>query len=454
MKRQGFTLIELMVSIVAGLIAVSAVYSLGAGMSQRFHIEQRNAGAQGMSRAAMLELRRDISRAGLFGTPNAMLESSCETPLNLPRLGGVNTPLGAFQYYADEDIALIDAAANPNARADRLRVLTSLYSTDLLVAHSVDSTGRQVVFQSDNQAFRRTFGWGAGWGANPGGGPDFLTGAVRADNGGGLNGISALGARAFTRGSIVHIESPEGRHFFRLLNPAAPLQQITTAGVPEVRANLDGVLAPLPVGTACLPGAAEGSLVSALQWVEYAIVNPAAVNDGGTGFMDLSRVFRADTSAGHPWNDISGDTAATLFEAPNLVLVRRMLDARNGNPIAGSTQVIAEFVTHFEVGFWIDSNSGQAWDAGAGSGRPNFDFVEGNAAEAVINSNPERVRSVVIEIGVRSPVEDPNLIKDLGADPDQQDTRFDVDPNARGSARVRRFRLEVPVTHLGRKNLG
>ncbi len=453
MKRRGFTLVELMVSIVAGLIAVSAVYSLGAGMSQRFHIEQRSAGAQGMSRSAMLELRRDIARAGLFGTPNAMRESSCEVPLNLPRLGGVSTPLGAFQYYADEDIALIDTVANPGARADRLRVMTSLYSTDLLAVHSIDPSGRRIIFQSDNQAFRRTFGWGAGWGPSGTGDRDFLTGAVRPDAGGGLNGISALGARAFGRGTLLHIESPEGRHFFRLLDSTTPLQQVPTAGVPEVRANVNGVLAPLPVGTACLPGAGEGSLVSPLQWVEYALVNPAALNEGGSDFMAMNRVFQADATAGHPWNDIAGDTAATLFEAPNLVLVRRMLNAQTGNPIPGSTQVIAEFVTHFEVSFWVDQNSGQPWNPGSASGAPNLALLTDTAAEAAINSNPERVRSVVIEIGVRSPVEDPRLVKDVGVDPAQQFTRFDVDPAARGSASVRRVHLEIPVTHLGRKNL-
>ena len=99
-------------------------------------------------------------------------------------------------------------------------------------------------------------------------------------------------------------------------------------------------------------------MVSPLQWVEYALVNPAALNEGGTDFMTMNRVFQADATAGHPWNDIAGHTAATLFEAPNLVLVRRMLDAQSGLPITGSTQVIAEFVTHFEVSFWVDQNSG------------------------------------------------------------------------------------------------
>jgi prepilin-type N-terminal cleavage/methylation domain-containing protein len=68
-NKSGFTLIELMVAMVIGLTAITSVYSLGSAMSKQFYEEQRLATAQGASRVAIMELRRDISRAGLFGTP-------------------------------------------------------------------------------------------------------------------------------------------------------------------------------------------------------------------------------------------------------------------------------------------------------------------------------------------------------------------------------------------------
>ena len=79
MKKSGFTLIELMVAMVVGLTAITSVYSLGSAMSRQFYEEQRTATAQGTSRVAIMELRRDISRAGLFGSPNGSLEPTCDS---------------------------------------------------------------------------------------------------------------------------------------------------------------------------------------------------------------------------------------------------------------------------------------------------------------------------------------------------------------------------------------
>ncbi len=101
--KSGFTLIELMVAMVVGLTAITSVYSLGAAMSEQFYEEQRTATSQGSSRAAIMELRRDISRAGLFGSPNAQSEPRCETDAArlpvLPQFGAGNITMGAFQYY-------------------------------------------------------------------------------------------------------------------------------------------------------------------------------------------------------------------------------------------------------------------------------------------------------------------------------------------------------------------
>ena len=108
-RARGFTLIELMVAMVIGLTAVTSVYTLGSAMSKQFYEEQRVATSQGTSRVAIMELRRDISRAGLFGTPNAAKEASCDgTNPQLPAYGGGNLPLAAFQFYPDADLSVLD----------------------------------------------------------------------------------------------------------------------------------------------------------------------------------------------------------------------------------------------------------------------------------------------------------------------------------------------------------
>jgi prepilin-type N-terminal cleavage/methylation domain-containing protein len=444
-SKSGFTLIELMVAMVVGLTAITSVYSLGAAMSKQFYEEQRLATSQGTARTAIMELERDISRAGLFGSPNGSLEPTCDTtPPQLPLLGGGNGPMGAFQYYTDEDLGVLDPDGdNPGVHADRLRVLTSLYLTDQLLVHSASADGTVLVLETGNQAYRRTFAWGQTAGPFTSGvAPDYLTGDLGWDSAwstqaASWQGIGQKGARAFQSGSVIHIETPEGRHFFRSVFGKAGNAQN------EVRIQLNNAL---PMGTACLPGAAESSTVAPLQWVEYAVVNPFDTDEVGADFMDFDGVFYIDLSdTSSPSYQIQNTSASDLLESPNRVLVRRVLDASTGNVRLSSTQVIAEFVSSFEVSFVIDTNSGSA-------SAPVLQLVSGTAAETAISGtsgNPQQVRSVIIDLGIRSPLEDPDIpfiASDAG-------TRFEVNADQAGSARVRHMRIEIPVMELARRNL-
>ncbi len=443
-KKSGFTLIELMVAMVISLIAVSSIYSLGAAMSKQFYEEQRVATSQGTSRIAILELRRDISRAGLFGSPNGTNEPTCDaTPPNLPQLIGGTGDLGAFQYYPDYDLAttLDPGGTNAGVHADRLRVLTSLYLTDQLLLNSASTTGDVVVIQGGNQAYVRTFAWGQAAGDVTAAEPDYLQGNLGWDAAWGSqaaswNGVSQKGARAFQTGSLLHISTPEGRHFFRSVFGRTGNTQ------DEVRIT---ITPPLPIGTACLPGAAEGSTVAPLQWVEYAIIDPFNVAEAGADFFDFDGMFFIDLDPNSPSFELKNTTANDLREAPNLVLVRRILDANTGDVQPNTTQVVAEFVTNFRVSFIMDQQSGTT-NAPDLSTQP-FTGTDATTGTTDVNAFPERVRAVVVELGIRNPLEDPNVASI------QTPTRFDVDDTQRGSARVRNMRIEIPVKNVARRNL-
>ena len=71
-------------------------------------------------------------------------------------------------------------------------------------------------------------------------------------------------------------------------------------------------------------------------------------------------------------------------------------------------------------------------------------------AEGPVNGSPQQVRSVIIKLGVRSPVEDPSIAYDATMD---AGTRFEVDKDQKGSARVRQMRIEIPVMNVARRNL-
>lgn len=438
-SRRGFTLIELMVAMVVGLATITSVYSLGSAMSKQFYQEQRIATSQGTSRVALMELRRDISRAGLFGTPNAAKEASCDSAAaELPKYGGGNLPLAAFQYYPNADLSVLDPdGVNTSVRADRLRVLTSLYLTDQLLVESTSADGLTIVLNSGTQAYRRTFAWGqAATPITSGSPPDYLQGTLDWQTAWGgettsWKGIAQKGARAFETGSVLHVESPSGRHFFRKIFGKSG----NTEG--QVRLVVDPKL---PVGTACLPGAAESSQVAPLQWVEYAIVDPFDAAEVGADFFDFEGMFFIDLDPTNPSFNLKDTAASDLIESPNRVLVRRVLNASSGNVMPNTTQIIAEFVTHFSVGFLRDTRSGSTTQP------PDIVFT---ADQNQVNTNPEEIRSVIIELGVRTPLEDPNL--EFGIDAGT--TRFDVDKDVDGAARMRIMRIEVPVMNVARRNL-
>jgi prepilin-type N-terminal cleavage/methylation domain-containing protein len=441
-RKSGFTLIELMVAMVIGLTAITSVYALGSAMSQQFHEEQRTATSQGSSRVAIMELRRDVSRAGLFGSPNGTKEPTCDaSPMQLPLLGGGSGDLGAFQYYPDADLATLDPeSANSGVHADRLRILTSLYLTDQLLVHSASTDGTTVVLESGNQAYRRTFSWGQTAGPfTSGSPPTYLDGDLDWDSAwsgetASWKGIGQMGARAFQTGSVLHIETPAGRHFFRSVFGKDGNTQ------DEVRIKLDTAL---PIGTACLPGAAEGATLAPLQWVEYALVDPFDDTEVGADFMDFEGMFFIDLDPSNPSFALKNTAKSDLLESPNVVLVRRVLNATSGNVLPNTTQVIAEFVSNFEVSFIVDTSSG-------GTGAPTLDLLTRTEATTDINGNPERIRSVIIDLGIRSPLEDPAV--DYASNTDAG-TRFEVKTDQTGSARVRKMRIEVPVMNVARRNL-
>ena len=438
MNKSGFTLIELMVAMVVGLTAITSVYSLGSAMSQQFFEEQRTATTQGSSRAAMMELRRDISRAGLFGSPAANLESTCDSIIPvLQKYGGGTSPIGAFQYYADTDKSLLNPSENTWVHGDRLRVLTSLYLTDELLVDSISPEGTHIILDNSNQAYRRTFLWGQTAGPFVGGqeAPDYLDGSLGWDSAWALEtaswkGVGQQGARAFQTGSVLHIETPEGRHFFR-----------TSFGKADNTQNQMRILVdpPLPVGTACLPGQGGGSNIAPLQWVEYALVTPSSVS---TDFMDFDEVFFLDLES-----SLTAGAVGTLREEGNVLLVRRILEPNTGNVRQGTTQVLAEFVADFQVSFLLDTDSGKA------IGPSITDFASaltGTSDEDTINDNPNQVRSVHIDLGIRSPLEDPSIpYSNSGS----ISTRFEVNAAEKGSARVRHMRIEIPVMSVARRNL-
>ena len=67
---RGFTLIEISVALIAGLIVSLAVVAMSRDATNTFHEEARSAAAESALRVAIDRLRNDLSRAGFMSSPN------------------------------------------------------------------------------------------------------------------------------------------------------------------------------------------------------------------------------------------------------------------------------------------------------------------------------------------------------------------------------------------------
>lgn len=80
--RGGFTLVELLVATVAGLIVATSVIALSRDATTTFQEEIRASAAESSLRLAAERLRADIQRAGYMGTPNAYNDPAIERGTN------------------------------------------------------------------------------------------------------------------------------------------------------------------------------------------------------------------------------------------------------------------------------------------------------------------------------------------------------------------------------------
>ncbi|MDP9033343.1 MAG: prepilin-type N-terminal cleavage/methylation domain-containing protein [Myxococcota bacterium] len=79
-NQAGFTLIELTVSLVAGLIVAMGIIALSRESTRTFHEEVRSAAAEATLRTAIDRLRADLQRAGFMSTANIMADPLIARP--------------------------------------------------------------------------------------------------------------------------------------------------------------------------------------------------------------------------------------------------------------------------------------------------------------------------------------------------------------------------------------
>jgi prepilin-type N-terminal cleavage/methylation domain-containing protein len=226
-SRAGFTLVEMMVALTAGAIAITSIYFVSSASSSHFQEQQRVAQSQMSLRMAMEQIRSDVARAAYLGAPSSDAAVTCIT--------GNQSVRGIELIHNDATALLTEASAN-GVEADTLRLTGNYVTSEEYLVRDFLPSGNQIVLQTAWQGFRRSFG---------------------------VPYASARFEAAFTVGRVLHIRTFLGNHFFvRITGVNSAVSGPTITFTPS-----------LPVlNTACVSDAT----VAPLSRIEYRVVAPGS----------------------------------------------------------------------------------------------------------------------------------------------------------------------------------
>lgn len=434
-SRRGFTLVELMVSLVAGVIIAMAVVGLARTATNTFHEQIRISGTEMALRVASERLRADLQRAGYMSTGNIRWDPKIAAR---PGAFGANnsryastTDLQGVRIYVGQSRA--DAAPYGSEGPFGLASKNGLNPDAIVLAGNMTTT----------DAYRAQIV--ADVGAACGGlklvmKPGEDAGVGRLIQSATSAAVAAKNVQnAFTPGTgdfLVRAMDPSGyAHFAQVCAAGA-----TATGQPapndieawiELRPDAGGKAILDPLDTGGSGGAREQDYVtvSPLQRVEWYIgptKNPLLAPDPAIEptphkFDLFRRILNAD--------------GATAFEE---VVAEYAIDLKFG--IVAHDPYTTSVAQRYLV-YDLDDTSGKIGD-----------WTKAASATTQFGPGPQRVRSVRFRMAMRAPL--PDRTANLQVAPAPYISRYCMENVALGSckqfARVRSFVSEVALVNQGR----
>lgn len=297
----GFTLIELMLSLVAGSFVIVGAYYLSDVSARLFNEQVRRSETQMTLRSAGEQLRRDIGRAGFMSVRDSFELWGC----NAAQVINGGTDVSNVRQFGVRVLRLADQRA--------ALFLTGNFTTADQYPLDPSSTATTLALASEREGFRRSF-------INPVDGT-FLARRFR----------SAFSpnpdAPNTAQGRMVSIQDlSTGRVFLR------DILSVSDAPATAPQIVIDP---PLPTTGGCIPSFTT-LVVAPISTVRYMLEDPATN-------AELARAVGPETLA------LAGGRLL-VGNATRLVLSRREIDMRtNGagdpTPIPGTTRIVLDFVS-------------------------------------------------------------------------------------------------------------
>jgi len=398
-RAHGFTLLELMVSLTIGGLAISAMYTIGSALVRQYHQQQQAANAMTTLRVALDQVKRDIARAGYMSTPNLIPSGfpsvGCETgyPQHVPVPGsGALAAISRFTADfcgSDASCSNVHADINTNRTngftADEIVMFgnyetSSEYPNVQLINTTTVSVGRSAhAYQTDFTQW---------WSQGNSTAPD----------------VDAF-RRAFAPGRMLRIRTTGGLQHYAVISGVTD-----QTGANDARVTFDRAIpAPCVAGT----DGAWIAPISAIRYYPRNDPNPPSPNPWGP----MAQLVREEVQPGDKMTPLG------------------LTEPTNNAYTYTNTRVLLDYLVSFNLGFVVSTGGG-----------PADVYTPGNdtATANTVNTTPERVRAVTIELSARTPQDDralaPGTCANLGC--------FQITANRPAAARVRTLRTEVFIPNI------
>ena len=455
---RGFTLIELMVAMVAALMVTMAAYMLSKGASRFFQNEARISTAQLSVSMGMNRLVSDLQRASFMSSPNIAPGASglAKDPAvclqgALPNVAnGINRMAGVTIFQGQNSLPV----SNMNGfNPDRLQIVGTFGTTEQFPVQAIvpGANGGVVVYLQPNSAAvarSRTNG-----------------DAQAAAGGAGTDPLSLL----FRQGRALRLVDQSGNHEYGIIST------YTNVGNTSLQVALlaaPGIAQKTPGTTCGYSGFCVGCLVNPVARVQYDIESLVGVNDVYTDLINAGR---------DPVRDkVTGDDLRTE-------LVRQEFAFDTGAVIAGTREIAAEYAVDLKFGIeTVGAVGGVAPGTNPGLGTTNgtaltrypITFPDTAAVYTAANdpviagSMPERIRTVQVRLATRSRAPDRDTDAPFFASqpvpgtcdpaktqtnsgcvgPDGRRTRFNVSNSATFGTRTRWARVRTQYADVALPN--
>jgi prepilin-type N-terminal cleavage/methylation domain-containing protein len=367
-RTHGFTLIELMVALSAGLFFSVVVFMLMRDASRFFQRETRVADATMSAIVGFERLKADLTRAGFLASPLLIKDPKrCPKPpatLTTPSwLGFVPlSEMGSLYVTRGGSMATLTGPGQAMLAAnglspDRIRMYGNYQTAEQFPAETISPPAGGIVnvqLFSGSGALRRL-------GYNP------------------LTPDPAILTNAFPVGRALRVVSPEGEEQYSIIVSAIadalgnPVITLNHAGLNLTFKDSDPICG--------IRGVGAGYMVNTVNIIEYALNDNLVATDPNFQELRLG-------GAGEPWARTD--------------LVRSEMDPGTGTAIPGTPELIAEYAVDLCFGITAVINPALGTMATFASGNALMDTYVTQGAAALPNSGPHFIRGVRAQLSVRA----------------------------------------------------